>query len=374
MAKRKPTRTVAELEEEMGFQLRHLTETPTGRLFSSLRPVSSDLGERTEKEHEEFVRRKCVKESGSIALKQGQSETVVYHDNSVILSHDHGPGFYSFPLDIHYGFGLNLTFLFSEFEASHVLSTAKLHKLMAATRSPTPTPVPAFLGLLPLEVRQAIYNLALPQGEWRMIDDEDFERDNFPRGIGDPSGFYYPLSKALSVLRVNKQIRREALPFAYRRTIFCLDNLESAIKFLIAVGQVGRENIETLRLAWESTSESTNSWDVSSDQGPGGLPGRLPSGSTSTCIQLLKQCKRLRHLSLQFDSDLIQEIGHHAFRADAGIQDLCTLQGLKRVEIQDWGMIPLESDLAKWLKEQMEGARREDERRDEDTYGPNISI
>ncbi|KAH7016439.1 uncharacterized protein B0I36DRAFT_254373 [Microdochium trichocladiopsis] len=206
-------------------------------------------------------------------------------------------------------------------------------------------------------------------------DNGDFEHIDFPRGIGDPSGFYYPLSKASSVLRVNKQIHREALPFAYRRTTFCLHNLESAIKFLIAAGQIGRENIETLHLVWESILEPTNNWVISSDQGLEQLPRRLPSRSTSTCIQLLKQCKRLRHLSLQFDSDLIQEIGFDAFKDDAGTQCLCTLQGLKRVEIQEFGTTPLEhSSLAKWLKEQMEGAREEMEQHNEDSNGSSISI
>ncbi|KAH7021544.1 uncharacterized protein B0I36DRAFT_354188 [Microdochium trichocladiopsis] len=101
---------------------------------------------------------------------------------------------------------------------------------MTATRNSGPDPAPGFPNHFPLEIRQTIYNFALPRVEWTMVDDEYFEHNDFPHGIGDPSGFYYPLRKASSVLRVNKQIRREALPFAYRRTTFCLHNLESAIK------------------------------------------------------------------------------------------------------------------------------------------------
>lgn len=85
MAKRRPTQTVAEMEEEMGFRLSRLDETllsgPTTssgvlapRLFSNLHTVSNDLRERTEKEHEEFIRGKRARETKSLFLKQKQIE------------------------------------------------------------------------------------------------------------------------------------------------------------------------------------------------------------------------------------------------------------------------------------------------------------
>ncbi|KAK4450244.1 hypothetical protein QBC34DRAFT_403131 [Podospora aff. communis PSN243] len=374
MAKRRPNRSVVQLEDEMGFQL-HLVEgsSPTtsgeNKLFSDLRPVSTltDI-QRAEKEHAEFIRKKkqSAKESTgtTITLPQGGTETMVYDGDSVRLEHGRGPGFYRFPVDIHYGFGLDLSFLFSESEAAHVLSMTKLSN--PTTTSSRLASTLCFLDILPLEIRQSIYQFALPRGIWRMVDDEDFERNGFPRGVGDPSGFYYPLSKSLSVLRINKQIRREALPFAYRRTTFFLDNLDSAIRLLIAVGKVGRDNIETLHLVWESSSEPANNWDSSptSNQGPEQLLGGLPSRTASTCIRLLKQCKRLRHMTLQFDSDLIQEMGPVAFKADLGIQGLCTLQGIRKLEIQEMGMASLDPDLGKWLKGQMEGQGIEDRQPD----------
>ncbi|KAK0619581.1 hypothetical protein B0T14DRAFT_519516 [Immersiella caudata] len=375
MAKRRPTLSVVELEEELGFQLSQLevdlsSPAPTGanRLFSNFRPVSTDGIERITKEHEEFLREKRAKRTQSITLRQGESETVqvVDHNHSdfvrLHVRHDHGPGSYRFPVDIHYGFGLNLAFLFSEHEAARVLSTTKLHKRLAMSSTSTPAAT-TFLSLLPLEIRQSIYKFALAQGVWRMVDDEEFGRDNFPRSIGDPSGFYYPLGKPLSILRVNKQIRKEALPLAYRRTTFCLDSLESATRFLISVGQIGRKNIETLRVAWESTSEPTCTWATAawSDQALEQLPGKLPSHTVSICIQLLKRCKRLRHLSVQFDSDLVKGMGLDAFRADAGVQGLCTLEGLKTVEIQELGMGPLGSDITRWLEGKMKGASKEEE-------------
>ncbi|KAB5560311.1 hypothetical protein GE09DRAFT_87148 [Coniochaeta sp. 2T2.1] len=188
MAKLRPTLTLAEMEEEMGFRLSEVSSsmTTTGRLYSNLRPVSSDLYERTEKEHEEFVRRRkrakrdSAKGISCISLRPGESESVICGDDSIRLSHDGGAGSYRFLVDIHYGFGLNLALLFSEAEAARVLSTAKLHNPTAATRNPTRAP--AFFNL-PLEIRQKIYIFALPRGIWRMVDDEDFERDNFLRGI-----------------------------------------------------------------------------------------------------------------------------------------------------------------------------------------------
>ncbi|KAK0648695.1 hypothetical protein B0T16DRAFT_456153 [Cercophora newfieldiana] len=344
----------------MGFQLNlGVSPTPTGtkRLFSNLRPVSTDRIERTEKEYEEYVRRrKRTERDCPITLKPGESETVLAGQKySVIIGHDHGPGSYRFAVDIHYGFGLDLAFLFSDYEAAHLLSTAKLHNRITSTSTSSPATT-AVLSLLPLEIRQTIYKFALPRGVWRMAGDETFERENFPRGIGDPSGFYYPLGKALSILRVNKQIRKEALPIAYCRTTFRLYNLDSAIKFLVAVGQIGRENIETLDLYWESTSEPAYNWDTDAIERP---PGKLPADTASTCIQLLQQCKRLRHLTLHFDGDLIQEIGFDAFRSDAGVEGLCSLQGLKMVDVQELGVKPLESDFSKWLEGQMVDARKE---------------
>lgn len=82
MAKLRPTLTLAEMEEEMGFRLSEVSSsmTTTGRLYSNLRPVSSDLYERTEKEHEEFVRRRkrakrdSAKGISCISLRPGESE------------------------------------------------------------------------------------------------------------------------------------------------------------------------------------------------------------------------------------------------------------------------------------------------------------
>lgn len=233
---------------------------------------------------------------------------------------------------------------------------------MAATKKATSNPAPDFLTILPLEIRLTIYGFVLPRLEWTMVDEEEFEQNGFPRGMGDPSGFYNPSSRPSSILQVNKQIRREALPLAYRYTEFRLDNLESAIKFLVAAGQIGRENMQTLHLTWESVLEPTNNWVLSPDRRLEQLPRKLPSWSASTFLQLLKQCEQLRYLSLQFDSDLIQEIGFDAFKDDANMQGLCTLRDLRRVDIQQFGTVNSEcSSLAEWFREQMTGTLKQHE-------------
>ena len=84
---------------------------------------------------------------------------------------------------------------------------------------------------------------------------------NFTGSIGDPSGFYFRLSSETSVIRVNRQMRQEALPIAYRRTVFHPDDTDDLIKLFIAVGRVGRDNIESWGLTWESRADSELKWD-----------------------------------------------------------------------------------------------------------------
>jgi len=109
---------------------------------------------------------------------------------------------------------------------------------------------------LPKELRDKIYGFALPKGELKIKDGNSFDEVNFAGGIGDLGGFYFPLSNDLVVLRVNRQMRQEALPFVYRSTVFQLDDMDDLIKLLIAVGQIGRDNIESLELVWESRTDS----------------------------------------------------------------------------------------------------------------------
>lgn len=213
---------------------------------------------------------------------------------------------------------------------------------------------------LPRELRIKIYNLALPKGEWKIEDGSTFNELNFTGGMGDPSGFYFPLSKEIAVLSVNKKIRREALALAYRRTVFHLDNMDDLMKFLIAVGKIGRENIESLELTWESIADSESKWDEASDSEDPFLT--LPTLHAVKCVQLLKNCKRLTSLRLCFDRDLITSISPHVYEADPGIRELCSVRGIENIDI--WGLDyePLEQHgLVKWLKEELKSSEKEEE-------------
>lgn len=209
---------------------------------------------------------------------------------------------------------------------------------------------------LPREVRDKIYTFALPMGYWQTGDVDDYDEFSFARSIGDPSGFYFPLSSELTVLRVDRQMRQEALPLAYRRTVFHFDDMEDLIKLLIAVGRIGRDNIQSVELAWESRADSELKWDEAQDSDD--LYLSLPTLHAAKCVQLLKQCKRLEFLRLYFESDLIDAMSLDAFKTDPGIRELCSIRGIQSVQIWDLGHEPIEQRvLAKWLKGEMESPK-----------------
>lgn len=197
-------------------------------------------------------------------------------------------------------------------------------------------------------------------GKWQIGAVDNCDEFDFTGSIGDPSGFYFPLSSELTVLRVNRQMRQEALPIAYRKTVFHLDEMDDLIKLLIAVGRIGRDNIESLELTWESRADSELKWDEAPDSDD--LFLMLPTLHVATCVQLLKQCKRLKFLRLYIESDLIFNMSPNAFKSDPGICELCSVRGIKRVQIWNLGHEPIEQcDLAKWLKGEMESPGEEEE-------------
>ena len=189
---------------------------------------------------------------------------------------------------------------------------------------------------------------------------DGFHRDDFIPSIGDPSGFNFPLSSKGTALGVSRQMRQEALPLAYRRTLFHLDDMDDLVKLLVAVGKVGRDNIEPLEFAWESRADSESKWDEAPNID--NISSMLPTLHAARCIQLLKQCKRLRSLRLYIESDLILNISPNDFKTDPGIHELCSLQGIKRVQICDLEHEPVDHHgLAKWLKEEMGSPTEEEE-------------
>lgn len=199
-------------------------------------------------------------------------------------------------------------------------------------------------------------------GCWQIEDMNGYDGFDFTGSIGDPSGFYFPLSSELAVLRVDSQMRQEALPLAYRRTIFRLDDIEDLIRLLVAVGRIGRDNIESVELTWESRADTELKWDEALEFDDVYL--KLPTLHAAKCAQLLKQCKRLESLRLYFESDLIDVISPDAFKSNPGIRELCSTRGIKKVQIWDLGHEPIEqSGLAKWLKREMESPSEEGKKR-----------
>lgn len=159
-------------------------------------------------------------------------------------------------------------------------------------------------------------------------------------------------------------MRQEALPFAYRTTTFHLDDMDDLTKLLVAVGRIGRDNIESLQFPWESRTDSACKWDEFPHSEDNYL--KLPSLHVSGCVQLLQQCKRLKHLRLHFESELMLNIPPADFMADPGIQGLCSIRSIRRLQLRGLGDEPLEQCyLAKWLKETMACPTEEEELEDE---------
>ncbi len=136
------------------------------------------------------------------------------------------------------------------------------------------------------ELRNRIYIFALFKEEWKIEDMSTFDELNFTEDMSDSSDFYFSLSKKLTVLRVNKQMRQETLSLAYRRTIFHLNDMNDLIKLLIAIKKIDRDSIESLKLTWESRVDSECKWDEALNSEDSSLT--LSTLHVVKCVQLLK--------------------------------------------------------------------------------------
>ncbi|KAF2820912.1 hypothetical protein CC86DRAFT_304094, partial [Ophiobolus disseminans] len=179
-----------------------------------------------------------------------------------------------------------------------------------------PGTIPMFFKL-PTEIRDRIYTFALVRGRWNIQNVTSFDTVNLPGGIGDLGGFYFPLSRGLEVLLVNRQMRQEALPLAYRTTSFHLDDLDDLLKLLIAVGDSGRQNIESAYFPWESRSDLERKWDETPDADDHSL--QLPNLHVAECVKLLEQCRRLRFIRLYIEHNLMDAVDPEVFKTDPGI-------------------------------------------------------
>lgn len=183
-----------------------------------------------------------------------------------------------------------------------------------------------------------------------------FNRYKFARCIGDPSGFYFPFNNELAILRVNRQMRQEALLLAYRRTTFHPCDWDDLLMLLVSVGQIGRDNIEAIEFPLESPMSSGRNWCVRVSTGD---LTNLPSPHVMKCVRLLQQCKRL--VTLTFYG--IESRGRMTIDTFVpnpnitGIYSSRVMKGVENQENQDYGL-PAPYELTKWLKEVVANSRK----------------
>ncbi|CEJ87486.1 hypothetical protein VHEMI04430 [[Torrubiella] hemipterigena] len=369
MAKRKPT--VLDMERALGYAIDQsvYSDHVGHRFYSNLTPISDLPYDRVEKEYASTGRaqryQRCKQDSTTIFPTGNETKTISWQGSTVTVQQLGSVGFYKFLVDAQYEFGLDLSFLFTIEEAFNLLSMSRLLELKIKTQTlPRPTlqwqlrsnSVPkdrSRLLNMPQEIRDKIYRFTCQDAKWQSKQLYSGGKDlSFCRSLGDPSGFYFPLGKTFTLLAVNRQMRQEALVLAYRCTRFYLTDIEDLTRFLLAVGRIGRENIESLDFAWESQIDLDASWRDFPDSETNHLT--LPAFHISRCIQLLKQCKRLKSVQLRFERCLITDVPLETFKTNAGILLLCSLQG-----IDNSAILSTENEnmsdfvVAQWLRKQI---------------------
>ncbi|KAK2759915.1 hypothetical protein FQN54_002650 [Arachnomyces sp. PD_36] len=356
MAKPRPSLPVAQMKSELGQDIDPVIDPrlSAGRLLSILKPISLCGDEKDIREFEELKRQRDAEEDGGASLerilpKSGEAHTISNGEDTIVLKRQSDIGFHSITVDAHYGFGVHLPLLFTNNEAARTMSVAKLKP----NNNPLDREVPLFFRL-PIELRNMIYTFAIPKAILVITDTWRFSEFSFARGIGDPSGFYSPLRKDLALLRVNRQMRQEALPFAYRRTDFHLDVIEEFITFAISIGKIGRDNIESLKFVWETRSDEESRYVE--HEGSEMYLIKLPSLHISECVQLLKQCKRLKTLTLFIETNVASYRSLENFKADPSIRELSSVQGIGRVKLLGFGY---PDEAVGWLKGIMESSKIE---------------
>lgn len=184
---------------------------------------------------------------------------------------------------------------------------------------------------LPREIREKIYEHTLCQERWWIGDEDGPTRWNFARALGDPSGYYFSFGKDVALLKVSRQVRQEALPLAYRKTTFHLADMDDLTRLLLAIGRVGRENIQCLEFIWESRIDlEYNRWkfpDLDGNQ------SKLPSLHVPTCVQLIKQCTRLKFLRPRLESFIMTNIPESLIDNSVGILSLCSISTIEKLEV-----------------------------------------
>jgi hypothetical protein len=185
----------------------------------------------------------------------------------------------------------------------------------------------------------------------RQVRRKDYD---FCRAIGNPRrcGFYFGNFHVL--LRVNRQVYLEVLPLAYRQTTFILPNVEELMSFLIAVGPMDWDNIESLRVSWVSNVDQIHAWRRNSNDDDDCNYKCLPAQNVLACVRLLKNCVRLDFLHLEFDHAAMANLSGEALTSDPGISLLCSIK-VEVVQVSSISGGSFDADsAAQWLKRQIE--------------------
>lgn len=271
------------------------------------------------------------------------------------LSRTYSTGYYEYFADVQYNFGLGIRLLLTSSESLAVAAVADLESPATELTSNQTKNEHNTLMILPLEIRENIYGYVLGDRCWRIAEPKSWRPHTFCLALGDPSGFYFPFGEADTLLRVNKQLRREALPVAYRGTTIHAVDIDGATALLMAVGRVGRENITSFQFGWDSYADTQINW--SKPEISENIHLTLPRLHVPTCIHLLKQCQRLANLSLLFNNFIMTDLPLSDFQSDPGIKLCCSIQNIKRLDIVDPAGEPLEDEVvARWLKQEMLGS------------------
>lgn len=134
--------------------------------------------------------------------------------------------------------------------------------------------------------------------------------------------------------------------------IFQFEDIDYLIRFPLAIGRLGHENIGALDFPGTSTSDSEYKWNLFPDGDDNHL--KLPLLHVKTCVRLLQQCKRPSHLRVQFQEEVLSATSKDSFKADPGIRGLRSLHSVPRVEIYGLdGEHILDYSRAKWLKKKL---------------------
>ncbi|KAK1140901.1 hypothetical protein N8T08_009774 [Aspergillus melleus] len=255
--------SLAQMEQSLGYGLTSFAGSQDEqRYYSNLSPVPQSTYDQTRKELEEHLQAKRRADSVDSLEKMlpepGVAQRIAGCHNYVLLERRNPQYQYSVSADVHCALGFHLPLQLTKKEASVTMSVARLRQKV------TPRSGLGFLRL-PRELRDRIYSYAIPPDEWKVVNADYLGGVNLSRGIGDPTGFYYPLRDGVSLLKVSRQIRAETLPLIYRSTKFRLGDMDDFIKLAISVGEIGRQNIESLEFLWQSRSDMEATTDNEPD-------------------------------------------------------------------------------------------------------------